>query len=114
MAFSAVNTTPSMGEWDIVDAYATDISTSSELLATSAAHNYLVKSITVLFYGATDRWFKIFNDTTLAIGPIELRSNQVWHVRYESPMVFTGAVNVQTQTDKKIHITMCYRKFATP
>ena len=114
MADFTVNTTPSRGEWDIIDAYNTDCSTSTALLATSTAHNYLVKSITITFFGATDKWFKIFNDTTLAIGPIELRGNQLWQVRYESPMLFTGGVYVQTESDKEIHITMDYRKLATP
>ena len=108
-----VNTTPSMGEWDIVDGYSTDVSTAQALLASSSAHNYLVKSITVTIL-STDRWFKILNGTTLAVGPVEPRGNYPWHIRYESPMVFTGAVNVQTQSDKEIHISMCYRKFATP
>lgn len=114
MAAFTVNTTPSMGEWNIIDAYNTDCSTSTALLADLTNSSYLVKSITVTFYGAIDKWFKFFNDTTLAIGPVELRGNQLWRVRYESPMVFTGAVNVQTETDKEIHITMCYRILPTP
>ena len=114
MAVFTVNTTPAMGEWMILDAYNTDCSTSTDLLATKAGHSYLVKSITVTFFGATDKWFKIFNDTTLAIGPIELRGNQLWTVNYESPMVFTGAVKAQTESDKEIHITMSYRILPTP
>ena len=110
MAFTTVNATPSVGEWNIVDAYATNISTSSELLADLTANQYLVKSIWIDMDG-TDRWIKIFDDAAIVCGPIETRGH-LWHVIYESPLLISGALNVQTESDKVIHITVCYRKRA--
>jgi len=111
MAFTATNTTPSMGEWDIVDAYGTDISTSSELLATSTAHNYLIKSINFDMED-TDRWVKFFDGTTLVCGPVETKG-RLFRQIYESPLIISGAFNVQTENDTKVHVTVCYRKFPT-
>jgi len=34
---------------------------------------------------------------------------KIWNVHYESPMVFSGAIYVQTESDKQIHVTMNYR-----
>ena len=102
-----VNVTPSVGEWKIVDAYSTDVGTAQTLITAVAGHKIYVKSITINLL-ATDRWVKIFDGVTLRIGPVEPRS-QIWSVRYESPMVFSGNVTVQTESDKEIHITMCYR-----
>lgn len=111
MAFAAVNTTPSMGEWDIVDGYAIDIRTSSELLGTSSAHNYLVKSIW-FDLDADISWVKILDGVTLVCGPVEAHGHP-WHIIYESPLIIKGAIMVQTEDNNKFHITMCYRKFAT-
>ena len=112
MPFATINVTPTMGEWDTVDGYATDIQVSSTLLADIAANKYLVKSI-VIDMEKIDRWFKIFDDAAIVCGPVENHGRQ-WKQRYESPLVITGALNVQTESDSVFHITVCYRKFATP
>lgn len=112
MAFTTINVTPSMGKWNIVDGYATDISASSALLADIANSTYLIKSITFDMEG-TDRWAKIFDGTAIVCGPVESKGRQ-WSVRYESPLVVKGALNVQTESDQLFHITVCYRKFPTP
>ena len=108
MAAFTVNTTPAVGEWMIIDAYSTDVSTSTALLADKTDHVYLVKDITILMPDTDDRWIKVFNDTTLAVGPMK-PDGKIWNVHYESPMVFSGAVYVQTESNKQIHITMNYR-----
>ena len=108
MAAFTVNTTPAAGEWKIIDAYSTDVSTSTALLADVALHQYLVKDITITMIDTDGRWIKILNDTTLAIGPVKPKG-QIWNVHYESPMVFSGAIYVQTESDKQIHVTMNYR-----
>lgn len=107
-----VNTTPSMGEWDIIDAYSTDVGTAQQLLADVAGNSYLVKSIVITMKDTDGRNVEIYNGATLSIGPVK-PYNRPWSIRYESPMVFTGAINVKTETDRPIHITMCYRKFPT-
>ena len=112
MAFTTINVTPSMGEWNIVDAYATDISVSSALLADIAFNTYLIKSITFDMEDV-DKWVTIFDDAAIVCGPIQSKGRQ-WTVRYESPLVVKGALNVQTENDELFHITVCYRKFATP
>lgn len=111
MAFTTVNVTPSMGEWDIVDAYATDISASSELLADIAANKYLIKSISFEMED-TDRYFQVLDDAAVVLGPVDTKGRQ-WKIRYESPLVISGALNVQTENDVICHITVCYRKFVT-
>ena len=103
------NSTKSVGEWTVIDAYSTDVSTAQELLATKAGHNYLVKKITIDVASSED-WIKIYNDADLQIGPIEPRSN-IYRERFESALVFSGAINIQTKTDEKIHVTMQYRVY---
>ena len=104
-----VNVTPAMGEWNIVDAYSTDVSvTAQTLLADLTNHSYLVKSITVTMKDTDGRWFEILDDAVLRIGPVR-PYNRPWHVRYESQMRFDGAIKVLTEADRQIHVTMCYR-----
>jgi len=103
-----VNSTVSVGEWTVIDAYSTDVSTSSVLLVNVAGHRYLVKKITIDMQSSDD-WIKIFNDANLQIGPIEPRSN-IYRERFESALVFPGAIYIQTKTDEKIHITLQYRQ----
>lgn len=107
MSFT-VNSTVSVGEWTVIDAYSTNVSTSTELLATKAGHRYLVKGFTITMLDTDGKWVKIFNDTDLRIGPFS-PYNRLWPVRYESAMVFEGAIKVQTESGRQIHITMDYR-----
>jgi len=107
MADFTVNTTTTKGSWQITDAYSTDVSTSTELLATSAGNEYLLKSISVEI-NHSDTWFKVFDDTTLRIGPVKPRTNN-YHRDYESPIRIAGAINIQTESDKQIHITIAWK-----
>lgn len=107
MAAFTVNVTKARGEWLIADAFSTDVSTSTELLADITGHEYLVKSVSVEI-NDSDTWFKVFDDTTLRIGPVKPRTNN-YHRDYESPFRIDGAVNIQTESDKQIHITIGYK-----
>jgi len=107
MADFTVNTVRTRGGFFIVDAYSTDVSTSTQLLADITGHEYRIKSLSVEI-NHSDTWFKLFDDTTLRIGPVKPRTNN-YHRDYESPIVVDGAVNIQTESDKQIHITMAYK-----
>jgi hypothetical protein len=111
MAAFTVNTISTKGEWLIVDAYSADVSTSTELVAASTGNSYWLKSVSVEI-NDNDCWFKLFDDTTLRIGPVKPRTNN-YHREYESPIIFDGAINVQTESDKQIHITIAYKIFPT-
>ena len=107
MAAFTVNTVTTRGEWLIIDAFSTDVSTSTELLADVARHEYLIKSLSFEI-NHSDTWFKLFDDTTLKIGRIKPRTNDYYR-DYESPFRVNGAVNIQTERDKEIHITIAYK-----
>ncbi len=107
MAAFTVNTTNTRGGWLIADAYSTDVSTSTELLADITGHEYLIKSVSVEI-NDSDTWFKLFDDTTLRIGPVKPRTNNYYR-KYESPFRVDGAINIQTESDKQIHITVGYK-----
>jgi len=107
MAAFTVNTIAAEGDWHIIDAYSTDVSTSTALLAANGEQDYLVKSVSVEI-NHSDCWFRLFDGTTLRIGPVKPRANN-YHREYESPIVFSGAINVQTESDKQIHITLAYK-----
>ena len=107
MAAFTVNTINTRGGWLIADAYSTDVSTSTELLADVAGHEYLINSISVEI-NDSDTWFKVFDDTTLRIGPVKPRTNN-YHREYEGLVRIDGAVNIQTESDKQIHITIGYK-----
>ena len=106
MSFT-VNTITTKGEYIIVDAYSADVSTSTALVAASTGNEYLLKSITVDI-NESDKWFKIFDDTTLRIGPVRPRG-VTYHRSYESPIVIAGAINIQTESNNQIHITIAYK-----
>jgi len=103
-----VNSTASMGEWTVIDAYSADVSTAQALLADKAGHSYLVKGFTVTMDDTDGRWFKIFDDAVIQVGPVR-SYNRPWPIRYESAVRFDGAINVQTEANRPIHITMDYR-----
>jgi len=107
MAAFAVNSIETRGEWLICDAYSTDVSASTTLLADITGHEYRIRSLSFEI-NHSDCWFKLFDDTTLRIGPIKPRTNN-YHRDYESPVVISGAINIQTESDKQIHITICYQ-----
>ena len=107
MADFTVNTITTKGGWQITDAYSTDVSTSTELLAAITGNEYLLKSLSFEI-NHSDTWLKLFDDTTLRIGPVKPRTNN-YHREYESPIRIAGAINIQTESDKQIHITIAYR-----
>ena len=107
MADFTVNTITTKGNYFIVDAYSTDVSTSTALVAASTGNEYLLKSISVEINNS-DCWFKVFDGTTLRIGPVKPRTNNYYR-EYESPIRITGAINIQTESDKQIHITIAYK-----
>ena len=107
MAAFTVNTITTRGAWRIADAYSTDVSSSTALLADVAGHEYLIKSLSFEI-NDSDRWFKLFDGTTLKIGPIKPRTNNYYR-SYESPIRIDGAINIQTESDKQIHVTIAYK-----
>lgn len=107
MAAFTVNAVTTKGRWTILDAYSTDVSTSTALLAASTGNEYLLKSISVEI-NDNDRWFKLFDGTTLKIGPVKPRTNN-YHREYESPIRIAGAINIQTESNVQIHITIAYK-----
>lgn len=107
MAAFTVNAVTTRNGWLIADAYSTDVSTSTELLADITNHEYLIKSVSVEI-NDNDTWFKVFDDTTLKIGPVKPRTNN-YHRDYEGFIRIDGAVNIQTESDKQIHITIGYK-----
>lgn len=112
MAAWTINSTTSNGEFIMVDAYNTDSSTSTELIA-AITGSLLLKSLTVTMDDTDGRWFKIFNDSDLQIGPVKPYNRQ-WHRDYETPFEFTGAINVQTESDRQIHICLAYKNKPLP
>jgi hypothetical protein len=106
MAAFTVNTVKTRGTegYRITDAYSTDVQTSTELLAAVTGHEYRIKSLSFEI-NDSDTWFKLFDDTTLRIGPIKPRTNN-YHRDYMNPFVISGAVKIQTESDKQIHITI--------
>ena len=107
MADFTVNTITTKGKYTIVDAYSADVSTSTELVAASTGNEYLLKSITVDI-NEDDKWFKVFDGTTLKIGPVRPQG-QIYHREYESPIRIAGAINIQTESNNQIHITIAYK-----
>jgi hypothetical protein len=102
-----VNIVDTRGGWKILDAYSADIQTSTQLLAAVTGYEYNIKSLSFEIDNS-ERWFKLFDDSTLRIGPIKTRTNN-YHRSYESPIIVSGAVKVQTESDKEIHITIAYK-----
>lgn len=102
-----VNAITTRGAWRIVDAYSVDVNTSIALLADIVGHEYQIKSLSFEI-NDNDTWFKLFDGTTLKIGPVKPRTNP-YHRDYESPIRIDGAINIQTESNKQIHITIAYK-----
>lgn len=107
MGTFAVNTITTKGQWSIIDAYSIDVSTSTELLTASTGNEYLLKSVSFEINDSST-WFKLFDNTTLRIGPVTPRASN-YHREYESPIKIAGAIKIQTQSNKQIHITIAYK-----
>lgn len=111
MAAFTINSTVTVGEYTIVDAYSADVSTAQALVAAKAGHSHRLKSITIDI-NHSDTPFEVYNDSDLFIGPVRPRAN-VWHRRFEGELVFSGAINVKTSSDKQIHVIAEYRTVPT-
>ena len=109
MAAFTVNVVKTRGTegWRIADAYSTDLQTSTQLLAAVTDHEYRIKSLSFEI-NHSDTWFKLFDGSTLRIGPIKPRTNN-YHRDYMNPFVVSGAVKIQTESDKQIHVTIEYK-----
>ncbi len=103
---NVVNTRGTEG-WKLLDAYSADVSTSTQLLVAVAGHEYRIKSLSFEI-NETDKWFKLFDGSTLRIGPIRSRTNN-YHRDYMNPFVVDGAVKIQTESNNQIHITIEYK-----
>lgn len=95
------------GSWRICDAYSGDVNVSTELLGAVTGHEYRIKSLSFEI-NDNDKWFKLYDDTTLRLGPIRSRSNNYSRV-YENPFIVSGAVKIQTESNNQIHITLEYK-----
>ena len=107
MAAFTVNVSPTRGEWNVCDAYSTDVSTSTALLADVTGSGYMIKSVTFQI-NDNDTWFKLFDGTTLVLGPIKPRTNG-WSKTFQSPILIAGAINIQTESDKQIYVNLEWR-----
>ena len=107
MADFTVNVSPTRGAWNVCDAYNTDASASTELLADVAGNGYLIKSVS-FEVNDNDKWLKLFDDAALVLGPIRARTNN-WEKTFQSPIHIAGAVNIQTESNDQFHINIEYR-----
>lgn len=108
MAFT-VNSVTCRGPWLVVDGYATDVSTSTYLLADVTGHDHLVRSISIDYVkGSDDRWIKIFDGTDLQIGPFKPGVKH-WSQDFGDGLTFEDGVYFQTESDAQFHVTMIYK-----
>jgi hypothetical protein len=108
MSFT-VNSVTSKGPWLVIDAYSTDVSTSTFLLANLTGNDHLVKSIALDFQkGQDDRWIKVFDGTDLQVGPVK-PGVTLWSQDFGDGLTFEDGVYIQTESDAQIHVTMIYK-----
>ena len=108
MSFT-VNSVTSKGSWLVIDAYSTDVSTSTALLANLTGNNHLVKSIQIDYQkGNDDRWIKMFDGTDLQVGPAKPSVN-LYFLDFGDGLTFEDGVYIQTESDAQIHVTMIYK-----
>jgi len=109
MAAFTGNSVISRGPWLVIDAFSTDVSTSTALLADISNNNHLVKSISVDYQkGSANRWIKLFDGSDLQVGPVKT-GVAIWQQDFEDGLTFEDGVFVQTESDAQIHITMIYK-----
>ena len=108
MAAFTVNSVTSRGPLLVVDAYSTDVSTSTALLAAVTGNVHLVKSISIDYQkGTDDRWIKILDGTDLQVGPVKPSVN-LWSQDFGDGLTFEEGVYIQTESDAQLHVTMLY------
>ena len=109
MAAFTVNSVTSKGPWLVIDAYSTDVSASTALLADLTGNDHLVKSIQIDYQkGSDDRWIKILDGTDLQIGPTKPSIN-LYSLDFGDGLTFEDGVYIQTESDAQIHVTMIYK-----
>ena len=111
MVAFTINSVTSQQPWKVIDAYSTDVSTSTALLASDAGKGILVRSIDIDFQkGDDDRWIKIYDGTDLQIGPVKT-SSEIYKINFgeDSGLTFEEGVYIQTESDAQLHITMVYK-----
>lgn len=106
MSFT-VNSLTSKGPWRVVDAYGTDVTTSSVILDDITGNVHLVRSIAIDFANIGN-WIKIFDGTDLQIGPWESGSKH-WSQVFVDGITFEEGVYIQTESAGKIHVTIEYQ-----
>ena len=108
MSFT-VNSVTSKGPWLVIDAFSTDVSTSTFLLANVTGNNHLVKSISIDYLkGSDNRWIKMWDGTDLQVGPVKTGS-KLWSQDFGDGLTFEDGVYIQTEADAQIHVTMIYK-----
>ncbi len=109
MAAFTVNSVTSKRPWLVIDAFSTDVSTSTFLLAAVALNSHLVKSIQIDYQKGTDqRWIKMFDGSDLQIGPAKPGVN-LYSLDFGDGLTFEEGVYIQTESDAQIHVTMIYK-----
>ena len=109
MAAFTVNSVTSKGPWLVIDAFSTDVSTSTALLADLTGNNHLVKSISIDYLkGSDNRWIKMWDGTDLQVGPVKTGS-KLWKQDFGDGLTFEDGVYIQTEADAQIHVTMIYK-----
>ena len=109
MAAFTVNSVTSKGPWLVIDAYSTDVSASTALLADLTGNDHLVKSIQIDYQkGSDDRWIKILDGSDLQIGPAKPSVN-LYSLDFGDGLTFEDGVYIQTESDAQIHVTMIYK-----
>ena len=109
MAAFTVNSVTSKGPWLVIDAFSTDVSTSTFLLADLTGNNHLVKSVQIDYQkGTDDRWIKMFDGSDLQIGPAKPSVN-LYSLDFGDGLTFEDGVYFQTESDAQFHVTMIYK-----
>ena len=109
MAAFTVNSVTSKGPWLVIDAYSTDVSASTALLADLTGNDHLVKSISIDYQkGSDDRWIKMFDGSDLQVGPVKTGVT-IWKQDFGDGLTFEDGVYIQTESDAQIHVTMIYK-----
>ncbi len=92
MAAFTINSVTSKGPWLVIDAYSTDVSTSTALLADVAGNDHLVKNIQIDYQkGTDDRWIKMFDGTDLQVGPAKPSVN-LYSLDFGDGLIFEEGV----------------------
>ena len=109
MAAFTANSVISKGPWLVIDAFSTDVSTSTALLADLTGNDHLVKNISIDYLkGSDNRWIKMWDGTDLQVGPVKTGS-KLWKQDFGDGLTFEDGVYIQTEADAQIHVTMIYK-----